>query len=321
MSRLLESLQSEPALAWKTTVLVLGQPPDSAAARQAALQVAPSPLVATLLSERDASGCLPHHPYKKWNGGHWLLTILADLGFPPGDESLRPLLDPVYAWLLSPEHARYIRMVAGRTRRCASLDGNAAWFTLRLGLTDVRVDELIDRLLAWQWPDGGWNCDKRPEADTSSFMESLIPLRALALYARLSGDPRAAAAAERAAGIFLQRRLFRRLRDGQVMDRHFTLLSYPPYWHYHLLFGLKVIAEAGFLSDPRCGEALDLLESKRLADGGFPAEETYSRTTRPSLSGYSLVDWGGTSRLKMNPFVTADALFVLRLAGRGSIRG
>jgi hypothetical protein len=34
------------------------------------------------------------------------------------------------------------------------------------------------------------------------------------------------------------------------------------------------------------------------------------------LSGYSLVGWGGTSKVKMNPFVTADALFVLREAGR-----
>jgi hypothetical protein len=196
------------------------------------------------------------------------------------------------------------------------MEGNAAWYSLQLGLADDRTVELINRLQQWQWPDGGWNCDKRPEADTSSFMETLIPLRALALYARVSGEPRAKAAAERAAEVFLTRKLFLRLRDGQVMDKHFVRLSYPAYWHYHILFSLKVMAQAGFLSDPRCAPALDLLESKRLPDGGFPAEETYSRTTRPNLSGYSLVGWGGVSWVKMNPFVTADALYVLRLAGR-----
>jgi hypothetical protein len=100
------------------------------------------------------------------------------------------------------------------------------------------------------------------------------------------------------------------------MDGHFILLSYPVYWHYNILAGLVVIAEAGLLSDPRCKAALDLLESKRLPDGGFPAEETYSRPTRPELSGYSPVTWGGRSTKKMNPFVTAEALTVLRLAGR-----
>ncbi len=147
-------------------------------------------------------------------------------------------------------------------------------------------------------------------------METLIPLRALALYAQVSGDSKVRAAAERAAEIFLKRRLYRRQADGSVMDKHFILLSYPSYWHYNILFGLKVIAEAGFISDPRCKDALDLLESKRLPDGGFPAEESYSHPNRPQLSGYSPVRWGGMSTKKLNPFVTADALTVLRRAGR-----
>ncbi|MBI4731147.1 MAG: hypothetical protein HY781_03285 [Chloroflexi bacterium] len=285
-------------------------------ARRASETARRSPLVATLLSERGEDGKLPHHPYKKWNGGHWVLSILADLGVPPGDESLRPLMEDVFSWLLGPAHAQGIRVLAGRTRRCTSQEGNAVWSSLRLGFADMRTEELVSRLLKWQWPDGGWNCDKNPEADTSSFMESLIPVRALALYAEFSGDPKVRTTTERAAEVFLKRRLFKRIRDGQVMDKHFVRLCYPPYWHYNILFALKVMAEAGFISDPRCKDALDLLASKHLPDGGFPAEETYSRTTRPSLSGYSLVNWGGTSKVKMNPFVTADAQYVLRKAGR-----
>ena len=312
----LSALQAEPALAWKVAVNVSGADPNSSAAIRAAETVRGSPLVTTLLSECAPDGSLHHHPYKKWNGGHWILSILADLGVPPQDESLRPLMEKTYAWLLGAERAQSLRLIAGRMRRCGSMEGNAAWFSMRLGLADVRTEELVNRLLEWQWPDGGWNCDKRPEADTSSFMETLIPLRALGLFAAVSGDPKVKTAAERAAEVFLTRQLFLRLRDGQVMDKHFIRLFHPPYWHYNILFALKVMAEAGFIADPRCAPALDLLESKRLADGGFPAEETYSRTTRPSQSGYSLVDWGGTSRVKLNPFVTADALYVLRVAGR-----
>lgn len=312
MSQLIEQLNAEPALAWKVAVGVLGSAPDSLAAKQATHVTCHSPLVSALLAGRDTTG----HAYRKWTGSHWTLSLLADLGCPLGDKSLRPLMEETYATWLGEGHRKYIRQIAGRTRRCASQEGNAVWSSLRLGLADGRTDELVSRLLQWQWPDGGWNCDKRPEADSSSFMESLIPLRALALYAQVSGDHKVRNAAERTAEVFLKRRLFRRLSGGSVMDPHFVLLSYPPYWHYHILFALKVMAETGYITDNRCQEALDLLESKRLPEGGFPAEETYSRPTRPGLSGYSPVTWGGRSTKKMNPFVTADALYVLRMAGR-----
>ena len=72
--------------------------------------------------------------------------------------------------------------------------------------------------------------------------------------------------------------------------------------------------EAGLVSDERCADALSLLESKRLDDGGFPAEEAYYRTAARSISGRSLVRWGGVTRRKMNEFVTCDALSVLAAA-------
>ena len=312
MNELMEHLKSEPALAWKVSVNILGVRHDSTAARQAAESTCNSALVSTLLAGRDTSG----HAYRKWTGSHWLLSILADLGYPPGEDALRPLMDETFDSWLGEAHNKHIHLIAGRTRRCASQEAYTVWSSLKLGFADDRTEELVSRLLRWQWPDGGWNCDKRPEVNISSFMETLIPLRALAKYAQDSGDPQAQAAAGRSAEVFLKRNLFKRQVDGSIMDRHFVLLHYPAYWHYDILFGLKVMAEAGFISDPRCQDALDLLETKRLPDGGFPAEESFSRPTRPQLSGYTPVVWGGISQKGLNPFVTADALFVLRAAGR-----
>ena len=313
MDSTIERLRTEPALAWKMAVNLLGKDGSSLEARQAALEVREAPLVQDLIATCDRR----HSAYKKWDGAHWVLSILADLGYPAGDESLHLLMEDVFSTWMSKEHeTRHLRVIDGRVRRCASQEGYAIWCSLRLGFADGRTDELVNRLIKWQWPDGGWNCDKHPEADTSSFMETLIPLRALALYARGSGDTRTKTAAERAAEVFLTRQLFKRRQDGQVIDQHFIRLHYPLYWHYDILFGLKVMAEAGFISDPRCQAALELLESKRLPDGGFPAEESYARSRRPQLSGYSPVSWGSTSKKTMNPFVTADALYVLRVAGR-----
>ena len=73
------------------------------------------------------------------------------------------------------------------------------------------------RLIKWQWDDGGWNCDKRPEATKSSFFEILIPLRGLAWYAKSSGDRKAKQAVARAADVFLKRYIFKRLSDGRII--------------------------------------------------------------------------------------------------------
>ena len=317
MDASIESLKAEPALAWKLAVNVEGHDLDSKAARKAAKTVKESELVRGLLKGRLPSGRTRHQAYFKWSGSHWLLAVLADLGYPPGDESLRPMMEQTFDTWLSEDHVRkHLRVIDGRTRRCCSQEGYAVWSSLRLGFADDRTTELVERLLKWQWPDGGWNCDKHPEAHNSSFMESLIPLRALELYARTSGDRRVRLAAEHTADIFLKRRLFKRQSTGAQIHPSFTKLHYPCYWHYDILFGLKVLAEAGLIGDPRCKDALDLLESKRLPDGGFPAEENYARRRSPDISGYSPVGWGGISTVHMNPFVTADALYSLRAAGR-----
>ncbi len=314
LTALLES--DEPSVRLKTALRVLGKDPESGEMQKLAQEVKGSERVRLLLSERTENGSIPGHPYAKWYGAHWVLADLADIGFPSGDKSLLPMRDQAYRWLLSKEHGRSIRIIQGRVRRCASQEGNAVYYSLVLGLADSRTDELAERLTLWQWPDGGWNCDKKPQVSNSSFMESLIPLRALALYAAKTGSEKARAAADRAAEIFLKRRMFRKTSDGSIIAHDFVKLHYPCYWHYDILFGLKVMAEAGYVRDSRCAEALDLLESKRLPDGGFPAEGKYYRVTDKKTSGRSLVDWGGSGKKKANEFVTADALFVLKEAGR-----
>ena len=314
VERLLNS--KEPTVRLKVLQHVLTGDPASSEIRRVQEEVRSSSRVSTLLSERDSSGRIPFRPYSKWRGTHWVLATLADMGYPPGDPHLIPLRDQVLEWLFSEKHERKIRSIDGRVRRCASQEGNALYSLLSLGLADERCDELASRLTKWQWLDGGWNCDKKPQAKNSSFMKSLIPLRALALYAKLKRSNEARDAAERVTEVFLKRRLYKRQRDGQTIKREFLELHYPCYWHYDILFALKVMAEAGFINDERCSDALDLLESKRLPDGGFPAEKRYYHVNPDSRSGISLVDWGGVDKKYMNEFVTVDALHVLKSFNR-----
>lgn len=37
-----------------------------------------------------------------------------------------------------------------RVRHCASMDGNAIWYSVQLGLEDERTRAVVDRLINWQ---------------------------------------------------------------------------------------------------------------------------------------------------------------------------
>ena len=175
-------------------------------------------------------------------------------------------------------------------------------------------------LLKWQWPDGGWNCDKKPQASTSSFHESLIPLRAMHHLWQATGDRRYLLACERAAEFFLKRRLLYRVSDGNLILPAFSKLAFPSYWHYDFLSALSVMAEVECLNDPRCLDALDLLETKQLENGGFPAEHKYYKVTSERGSNTSYVDLGPVGKNRMNEFVTVKALAVLLQSGRINLK-
>jgi hypothetical protein len=306
----------EPSVRFKVLVNVLGRKKESAEIKKLQKEIKSSPRVKLLLSEKGKDGKIPYHPYRKWYGAHWVLAGLADIGYPPGDKSLIPLREQVYEWLFSEKHQKHIKTIDGRVRRCASQEGNTLFSLLTLGLADDRTEELAERLIKWQWPDGGWNCDRNPKAVNSSFMESLIPLRGLALYGKLTEDRDAKKAAKNASEIFLKRKMFEIKPKKRWRKEDLIKLHYLCYWHYDILFGLKVMAEAGFIGDRRCDDALDLLESKRLPNGGFSAEEKYYRVTDKKTTGRSPVDWGSANKKDMNEFVTADALYVLKKSQR-----
>jgi hypothetical protein len=271
------------------------------------------PMVRALLGADDPREVLRLHPYTKWVGDHWRLVSLVELGVPADDPRLPPLVEHVLAWLTGRGRLSRIGEVAGRTRRCASQEGNALAVCSRLGLAgDERVRLLAESLVKWQWPDGGWNCDRRPEASHSSFHETHPPIWGLHEYAQATGDGDAAAAARRGAEVLLGRRLFRRRSDGDVVHRSWVTLHYPPYWHYDILQGLLVLSRLGAAGDERAGDALDLLERRRLSDGRWRPGGCWWQPSGSSRA-RELVDWG---RSGPSPMITLNALRILRAAGR-----
>jgi hypothetical protein len=249
------------------------------------------------------------HPYGKWRGAFWRLISLVDLGVEQGQEAALSAAEQTLVWLRSPNRLRAMRKrtIRGRVRRCATQDGLALHACCRLGMAgDERLAAIAESLVETQWPDGGWNCDIRPHVTHSSFNETWGPVLGLAEFG-------AREAADRGAEFLLRHRVvFSHRRPHVIAHPAFVRLRYPPYWHYDLLVGLKTLVAANALDDPRAGDALDLLESKRLPDGSWHVDGRWWKRPGSKGSNVEALDWDSAA----DGLLTERAAEVLTAAGR-----
>ncbi len=243
----------EPVIRYRALVDLLGVDADDRRVTDVLPGIPGGPIVSALLAGQQPDGGFGRHPYGKWTGGHWRLVSLMDLGVPAGLDGARAAIEPVFRWLLGRGHLSNMPVIAGLVRRCASIEGNAVAVAVHFGLAgDPRTRRLADALAESQWPDGGWNCDRREAAHHASFHETLPPLSGLAAYARATGEPWARAAADRAADFFLRHRVLYSERTGLPIGSEAARIHYPPYWHFDFLAGLRVLAEFGAHRRPAC---------------------------------------------------------------------
>lgn len=309
-----------PAIAW------LAASPEPAVRRVAQQEFLGQPwsggsvsggrIVGSLLAGQQADGSFGVHPYRKWTGAHWRLVSLADLGVTTADApSMRQAAGTVLDWLHSDQHRSQIHTINGLTRRCASQEGNALYVCSRLGMhADPRVVQLAHDLTTWQWPDGGWNCDVAASGRRSSFHETLPAAKGLHAFWQASADPAVRTAAERAAELFLEHRLFKSRSTGRSIDPLWLKLRYPEFWHYGILPALLFLARMGLAGDPRAGDALDVLQDKMLPDGVWPVEGAWWHPPG-AASQAAATDWG---RKGANQFVTLSAVRILTTSGNAA---
>jgi hypothetical protein len=246
------------------------------------------------------------HPYDKWKGAHWLLVSLVELGVTRTDRTAHAAAENVLRWIASPTQQKP-KVITGRERRHASMEGNALAACCRLGMAeDPRVRTIAEVLLRSQWPDGGWNCDVNPAAHRSSFHESLAPMWGLVEFHNATGDRNALASAQRAGELLLSHHVFLSTTSGQPIHPEWTHIHWPHYWHYDFFQGLRAIAMLGRLADPRASQALTLLRSLRRSDGTWrTGGRRYWRLSGSST--VEVVDWGNAHEI-----VTPNALAMVQ---------
>jgi hypothetical protein len=294
-------LDSDPAICWQAMRDLTNTPADEVAAERA--RVAREGWGAQLLAAQDPDG--------RWSGGtffpRWVSTsdtlhLLYLFGPDPASDEVRRAIAPVHEaarWDYDPN----FKFFDGEVEPC--INGRTVAIGAYFG-QDVRG--IVDRLLTEQMDDGGWNCEQENGSTRGSFDTTLNVLEGLLEYERSAGaNGDVAAARVRGEEYLLERRLLRRLSDGEIPQKRWLDLGFPNAWFYDVARVLDYMRMARPAPDERMTEALDILESKRDADGRWPLDHAYHDTL--------LVDFGEAEG-QPSRWITLRAMRVLRWAGR-----
>jgi hypothetical protein len=262
-------LESDPAIRWQVMRDLTDESPSAIAAERS--RVATQGWGAQLLALQSPSGHWGAGP--KWDlVTLYSLVALMDLGLDPASKQARRMIDRIDQRLVfkALNNRPYLH---GETEPCINgrILGIGAYFK-------KPNDALAKQLLGEQLADGGWNCEaapfvspKRPPSRRSSFHTTICVLEGLLEYERAGRKSAAVTKArKRAENYLLERRMFRSLRTGQVIDKRWLRFSYPTFWHYDVLRGLDYLRNAGTKPDRRVGEAVKIVAARRHQNGRWP---------------------------------------------------
>ena len=312
-------LDSDPALRWQVMRDLTDEPDEVVAAERA--RVATEGWGARLLAlqgdagqwaggahfpsafswsdvERGEDGRMMSQP---WSATSWSLSLLRTFGLPPDSPEARralPLVRENTRW----EHDGQ-RFFDGEVEPC--ING----LTVAIGAYfGEDVSGIVDRLLGEQMDDGGWNCEQENGSTRGSFHTTIAVLEGLLEYQRRSGTtPELTEARSGGEEYLLERRLFRRLSNGEVIEPSWTRFSFPTWWYYDVLRGLDHLRDAGVAPDERTDEAVGIVEENRGEGGRWPRQNIHRGEVHFEIDGAE----GEPSRWN-----TLRALRVLKWAGR-----
>jgi hypothetical protein len=273
-------LDSDPSIRWQVMRDLTDAPADEVGAERA--RVATEGAGARLLALQAPDG--------RWGGAAWnrgwdstmhVLSLLREMGLDPASDEARRAVGLVSARVTwqgcGPQEADDNHFFVGEVEPC--INGQVGAVGAYFG-QDVRG--IVDRLLAEQLPDGGWNCEAANGSVRSSFNTTICVLEAVLEYERaVKASPEVTGARFRGQEYLLERNLFRRRSTGEVIERDrkgdaaWTRFAFPTWWHYDVLRGLEYLRRAGVAPDKRVAEAIDLVVSKRDDDGRWPLETQY----------------------------------------------
>ncbi len=262
-------LDSDPPIRWQVMRDLADAAPHAVAAERA--RIATEGWGAKLLALQSPAGYWGGPNDRGWLVTLYTLVALMDLGLDPASKQAKEMIDRVDKRLVfKPLNNR--PFLHGETEPC--INGRI----LALGAYFNKPnDALARRLLSEQLEDGGWNCEavepspKRPLSRRSSFHTTICVLEGLLTYERAGRRSKVITKArKKAENYLLERRMFRSLRTGEIIDQRWLRFSFPTFWHYDVLRGLDYLRDAGIQPDTRVREAVELVIERRHQNGRWP---------------------------------------------------
>lgn len=299
-------LDGDPAIRWQVHQDLLDEEPEAVAAERA--RVACEGWGARLLALQDPEGTWAGALYSpKWTSTTYTLLLLQRLGLEPGHpQAVRATR---LLWERAPRHDGGLTLVKTVREPETCITGMLVLLAAAFGADDGTVDETVAWLLGQQLPDGGWNCDTvRTGSQHGSFHTSITVLEALLAYEQAGGPLPVRPALGAGHRFFLDHRLYRSHRTGEVVDPRMLRFPFPPQWHFDVLRGLEHLRAAGVApGDDRLADAVAVVRGARRADGRWPTHAAH-----PGRRWFAM-DHRGPSR-----WATLRALRVLRWWQGGS---
>lgn len=215
-----------------------------------------------------------------WWSNMYTLVYLRDFGVDPTDPRVRAAIDRVrdrVTWGPEWDNSPFFE---GEVEPC--INGRVVSLGAYFG---VRSDRLVDRLLSEQQTEGGWNCQMKISR-RSSFHTTICVLEGLLEFETAFGSsPAVTDARTRAHEYLLNRRLLRRLSNGEIIDPVWTQFAFPPLWHYDVLRALDYLRAAAITPDSRVGEAATIVGTRRQTDGRWLLDLRHRRTLYEDIAG------------------------------------
>ena len=261
-------LDSDPAIRWQTMRDLTDASPAAFDAERA--RIPREGIGAKILACQGADGAWHRADAPDWLPTLYTLQLLRATGVDPAEPVIVSAMDRLESGFRWHEEFGARPFFEGEVEPC--INGGA----LAIGSCFGRpAESLARRLVGDQLQDGGWNCEA-PKSKRSSFHSTICVLEGLLEYERAAGPaPEIAAARQRGEQYLLERALFRRLSTGEVANPEFLQFAFPPRYHYDILRALDYFRAAYARPDARMRDAVQLIESKRQADGRWVAECAY----------------------------------------------
>lgn len=266
-------LDGDPAVRWQALYDLTDAPGHEVDAARALVAV--EGWGADLLARQDDDGRWAGALYSpKWTSTTYTLLLLHWLGLEPGHPQAlagcRCLWDGARFFDGGLNLAKTIR----EPETC--ITGMLVLLASSFGLDDERVELAVEWLLGQQLDDGGWNCETiRSGSRHGSFHTSITVLDALLAYQQAAGPLDVTDALADGRWFFLNHRLYRSHRTGEVVNPVFTRFPFPPQWHFDVLRGLEHVRAAGVPADDRLADAVEVVRSARRSDGRWPVHRPH----------------------------------------------